>query len=371
MKIFLSWSKLKSKELAMVTKDFLEGMFRGTITVWMSSESIAYGSMSMLDINKALKDSEKCITFITEENVNSPWIMYEAGAIAGKNYLESESDIGDAVVPIIFDNIDSKNFVSHPLNQFQRLSFCKESMYKLIKQLNVKTNAFSDDKTLEKQFNLNWNSLNKSIKNILQRYSLKGKSPVTCDFLINAFDKVNFPAPDCGPIVKYDSGFETQQLYDVLLNNVDKRLWIFGRKNRKLFSTENRHFFKDLNRRQKNGFDFRCLFIDPSSDNILKAQRGDNFINKLMVCLNEAKELLTSNGINAKEVCKLYSCERTDEIIIIDNAIVYSHITYAHDDFPHPLTKAPFFVLDIENPIGCKYYQLFENVWKNSKEFIF
>lgn len=370
MKVFLSWSKPKSKELATATKEFLEGLFRGTITVWMSSESISYGSMSILDINVALKGSEKCIAFITEENINSPWIMYEVGSIAGKQYLESEMNIGNAVVPIVFDNLDSKYFISHPLNQFQRMTFCKEDMYKLVKQLNAKTNAFPDDITLEKQFNLNWTGLNKSIKNILQSYSLKGRAPITCDFLIDAFEKANFPVPDCGPIVKYDTGFETQKLYDVLLKNVDKRFWIFGRKNRKLFSTENRQFFQDLSRRQKNGFDFRCLFIDPNSDTVSKAQRGANFEDKLMVCLKEAQEVLASNGISAKDVCKLYSCERTDEIIVVDNAIVYSHITYAPDEFPHPLTQSPFFILDIENPIGRKYYQNFENVWKNSKEFI-
>lgn len=368
MTIFLSWSKPKSREIAFETKKFLEGLFRNQVKIWMSSESIPFGSMSMLDINSALKSSDKCITFITEENFNNPWLMYEAGAVASRNYLENQKN-EDAVIPIVFDNLPSNIFYGHPLNQFQRLNFNKESMHKLIIQFNKRINAFSDEKILNTQFNLNWSILNKNVKSILRKYSLNTKKCVTCEFLIDAFEKEKFPTPDRGPIIKYDSGFETQKLYEVLLKNVDKRLYVFGRKNRKLFSTENRSFFSDLDRRIKNGFDFKCLFIDPSCEKAEKAQRGNNFQNKLISCLNEAHEVLKNNGIQPQNICRLYDCDRTDEIIIIDNAVLYSHITYSNDDYPYPLTKAPFYILDIDNPIGQKYFNRFNDVWTHAKTF--
>ena len=54
MNIFFSWSKKKSRDLAMVTKNFIEGLFRSDIKIWISSEDIDYGAMAMVDINKAL-----------------------------------------------------------------------------------------------------------------------------------------------------------------------------------------------------------------------------------------------------------------------------------------------------------------------------
>lgn len=371
MTIFLSWSKTKSKELANAMKIFLEGMFRDQIKIWMSSESISFGAMSMLDINEALKNSDKCIAFITEENINAPWIMYETGAVASKNYLKDKNENVDAVIPIVFDDILDTAFSGHPLNQFQRMHFNKLSVHKLIRQLNDKIKAFPNESILNTQFNLNWNVLNKSVHTTMQKFSLKNKGCVNCEFLIEAFEKENFPKPDCGSIIRYDSGFETQKLYDILLKNADKRLYFFGRKNRKLFSAENRCFFDDLNRRKKNGFDFKCLFIDPNCSNVDKAQKGQNFHNKLIACLREAEETLLQHNINPKEICRMYSCERTDQIILIDNVILYSHITYADDDYPYPLTKAPFYVMDIDTPIGQKYYKQFSDVWNISKDFMF
>lgn len=67
----------------------------------------------------------------------------------------------------------------------------------------------------------------------------------------------------------------------------------------------------------------------------------------------------------------MYSCERTDQIILIDNVILYSHITYADDDYPYPLTKFSLYVMDIDTPIGQKYYKQFNDVWNISKDFMF
>lgn len=368
MKIFLSWSKSKSKEISLAVKSFLEGMFRNSVTIWMSSESITYGSMFLNEIGNALKESDKCFAIITSENYTAPWIMYEAGAIAIRNYHKSNSNAKNAVIPILFDEIEDNKFRGNPLDQFQRLIFNRNNLNKLVKEINDNTNAFPNSDTLETQFNLNWNLLSESVNNILKSHTINSNSPVTCDFLLNALEKVNFPTPDCGPVIRYESGFETQKLYEVLLENADKRLWLFGRKNRKLFSTENREFFKNLNRKRNNGFDFRCLFISPvNNPSIERAQGGGNFKSKLEVCINEAKNQLSYSGINFNDVCRFYTCERTDEIIIIDNVVLYSHITYADDNYPNPLTKADFYVLDIESPIGRRYCGKFEAVWNSSK----
>ncbi len=369
MNIFFSWSKKKSRDLAIVTKNFIEGLFRSDIKIWISSEDIDYGAMAMVDINKALKDSDMCIAFIVEENLSSPWIMFETGAIAGRMHLEKNHTIENTVVPIIFDRIADEKFQGHPLNQFQRLVFSKESFKKLVKQLNNIVKTFENDELLNTQFNLNWSILNKLVRGILSPNNTVGKTCVNCEYLMEELDKYKFPSPVFGPIIKYESGFETQNLYDVLLKNANKRLWFFGRKNRKLFSTENRDFFQKLGPAQKKGLDFRCLFLNPNSENIKKAQRGIEFKNKLLICIKEAQNVLSLNNVNYKSVCKFYSTQRTDEIIIIDNVVLYSHITYSDDEYPCPLTKAPFYMINVESSIGKEYYEKFENAWNSGENF--
>lgn len=361
MELFLSWSKSKSKELALSTRNFLQGMFRNSIKIWMSSESIPYGSMFQGEINAALQRSEKCIAFITADNYKAPWIMYEVGAIS-KNCIQGNNK--NAIIPIMFDKIDKNLLYGNPLDQFQQVKFRKEEIKKLIIEINETVNEFPDRETLVSQFELNWVHYEREINAVLQKHSVTSAAPVTCSFLIDALNKAYFPAPDSGTVIKYENGFETQKFYSVLLENVDKRFWVFGRKNKKLFSADNRGFFSDLERRKNNGFDFKCLFIDPTNEeNLEHAQRGVCFKDRLRVCINEASEQLSNNGIDPADVCRFYSCTRSEQIFIVDNVVIYSHVLCDEEGFPFPLTGAPFCVVDIESPIGKKYYQAFTKVW--------
>lgn len=372
MKIFLSWSKEKSKKLAEATKNFLQGMFRDSVSFWISSDSISYGSRHLIDINQALKECDKCIAFLTKDNYNSPWIMYETGAIAGKNDFNATYE-KNTIVPIVFDEglKEHKSLKELPLNQFQMLFYDKESFRKLIIQINEEVKEFSNIELLNNQFDLNWGYFNNQVSEILEYHAVHSEVSVTCDFLVDAFENYNFPIPSMGPIIRYDSGFETQQLYNILLNVVDKRFWIFGRKNKKLFSNENRNFFQNINRRSKNGFDFRCLFINPHKKTLLKkAQKGNDFEKRLNGCIYEARNMLNENNVTFDSVCRFYSCEREAEIIIVDNAIIYSHVLFDDDDLPKPFTNAPFYIVDIENALGKKYFQLFLDAWEESSSII-
>lgn len=368
MNIFLSWSKSKSQEIALAIKSFLNGLFRDEINVWMSSESISYGSTSIPEINKALINSDKCIAIITSDNILSPWIMYETGAVLARNLVAfPNKDNNEFIIPIIFENVDNKKFMGNPINQFQRLQYSKATLKRLVTQLNQETHTFSDIKTLETQFNLNWNILNKEIKNCLKKYTLYNKRPLTCGLLTETLEQAGFPVPCLGDITLYESGFETQKLYEIILNSAEKRLWVFGRKNRKLFSTENREFFSKLSEKQENGFDFKCLFLNPLNlDAQVNAQRIPHFTQKLNICIDDARNILENNDVNFNSVCKFYDCNRTEHLIIVDNVVLCSNISYANDDFPLPLTKAPFYITEVDNSIGRNFVHKFNNVWKEA-----
>ena len=81
LKIFLSWSNTRSRAIAQVLLVYLEH-FNDTFAPWMSSE-IEKGANSSDEIHSALSDSLGAgIICLTADNLNSPWLHYEAGYLA-------------------------------------------------------------------------------------------------------------------------------------------------------------------------------------------------------------------------------------------------------------------------------------------------
>ncbi len=366
MQIFISWSKEKSRKIAEAMNTFLEGLFHDKITIWLSSEKIPYGAMPTYTINEALGQCDKIVACFTEDNFNASWIMYEIGVVTGRNHKDMLAN-KEIVFPVFFENVNKEKIKNTPIGQFQILDFGEISINKLVYQINESVKSFSNDFTLQKQFQLNWREFKESVESILNNYSIHSDNSLCCDFLIQVFNENKFPIPDKGDIIRYQSGFETQKFYDILLSNADKRLWIYGRKNRKLFANDHRFFFEDLKRKIDNGFDFKCLFVNPEANDIVtKAQKSDNFLDNLRICIQNAKNILHTNGVEPQMVCKLYSSLRTDEIIVIDNAVLFSHIYFDEENYPLPLTKAAFSMADIENQIGKRFISIFSAVWEEA-----
>ena len=82
MKLFISWSKNTSKEIALTLKEFLSDFFRSKNLEIYLSTSIQPGENWFDSIRDGIKDSEICIIVMTDENELSRWTHFEAGAIA-------------------------------------------------------------------------------------------------------------------------------------------------------------------------------------------------------------------------------------------------------------------------------------------------
>jgi hypothetical protein len=57
---------------------------------WISSEDIYKGSRWLLEISNELNASKAGIICLTQDNINSPWINFEAGALSktlGNSYV--------------------------------------------------------------------------------------------------------------------------------------------------------------------------------------------------------------------------------------------------------------------------------------------
>lgn len=79
VKVFLSWSGELSHKLACAFRDWLPSVLQ-SIVPYVSSEDIDKGARWSTDIAQELELSAFGILLITKENLNAPWINFEAGA---------------------------------------------------------------------------------------------------------------------------------------------------------------------------------------------------------------------------------------------------------------------------------------------------
>ena len=127
MKVFLSWSGHKSHQVAIALRDWIPSVIQ-SITPYVSSEDIDKGTRWSTDIAKELADSSFGILCVTKDNLEEPWLMFEAGALSkmmDKSY----------VCPFLFD-IKMAEIKEGPILQFQTTKYEKEDIKKLLITLN-------------------------------------------------------------------------------------------------------------------------------------------------------------------------------------------------------------------------------------------
>ena len=126
MKVFLSWSGGLSHKVALVFRDWLPSVIQ-EIEPYVSSEDIDKGARWSTDIAKELENSTFGILCVTRDNINAPWLTFEAGAL-------SKTMDKSFVSPFLFDIKRSE--VDGPILQFQSTIFEKEDLKKLVNTLN-------------------------------------------------------------------------------------------------------------------------------------------------------------------------------------------------------------------------------------------
>lgn len=157
MKVFLSWSGHKSHQVALVFRDWLPSVIQ-SINPYVSSEDIDKGARWSTDIAKELEDSTFGILCVTKENLEAPWLLFEAGALS--KMMDKSS-----VCPFIFDLKRAE--VKGPILQFQSTIFEKEDVKKLLVTLNKSCgDAGLKEELLSKTFEVWWPNLKESLNAI-------------------------------------------------------------------------------------------------------------------------------------------------------------------------------------------------------------
>jgi len=158
-KVFISWSGELSKKLAEELRGWLPSVLQ-FVKPYFTPEDIEKGTRWHTDIALELASSNVGILCLTKDNTESPWILFEAGALS-KNLDRSN------VCTILF-NLDTSDFTG-PLTSFQATQFNKEDFKKLIVTINNTGNeAKLSSDTLDGVFEMWWPKLEESINKILQ-----------------------------------------------------------------------------------------------------------------------------------------------------------------------------------------------------------
>ncbi|WP_275629827.1 TIR domain-containing protein [Pseudomonas sp. 273] len=157
MKVFLSWSGPTSHTIAKILRDWLPSVIQ-SIEPYVSSEDIDKGARWSSDIAGELDSSSYGIICLTPDNVNAPWINFEAGAL-GKSVDKSR------VSPVLFRL--KKSELKGPLVQFQATVFEKDDVLKLMQSVNSALPEHSlDPVRLEKAFATWWPELESQLNGI-------------------------------------------------------------------------------------------------------------------------------------------------------------------------------------------------------------
>lgn len=159
MKVFISWSGELSKKVAMFLHEWLPLVIQG-VEPYLSSEDIAKGARWIADLSQELEQTECGIFCLTRENVNRPWILFEAGAIS-KRVVEGR------VVTLLID-LPTADVIG-PLAQFNHTLPSKEEIWKMVKDVNdFQAEGKAPETRLEKQFEAWWPKLEAHISEALK-----------------------------------------------------------------------------------------------------------------------------------------------------------------------------------------------------------
>lgn len=157
MKVFISWSGTLSHSLALTLREWLPSVLQA-VEPYVSSEDIDKGTRWSSDIAKELEESSFGIICVTPDNLQAPWINFEAGALSkalNKSY----------VCPLLY-NI-KKAEIKGPLLQFQSTVCEKEDIKKLINSVNSACNDLALDPTrFDKIYDVWWPKLDEELQKL-------------------------------------------------------------------------------------------------------------------------------------------------------------------------------------------------------------
>jgi len=125
---------------------------------WVSTKDIQKGQRWPEEITAKLEEARFGIFCLTPDNLESPWLLFEAGAVSK---LRKESRICTYLFDVRLSD------VSWPLAMFQATETSKKSTFEMVKSINaaIDTGSIPDDRLIQ-TFDLLWPTLEERLSGI-------------------------------------------------------------------------------------------------------------------------------------------------------------------------------------------------------------
>ena len=160
MELFITWSGEYSKELGNQFNEWLPPVLQ-SVHPYFSPDDIHKGAKWFTEVSKQLDKTNFGIAMMTNSNLQSPWIMFEAGAVAKRLGTGKFCPILFGVKPIDLQG---------PLTEFQAAPFEKTEIKRLIISMNDSCDEKINLKIIDKTFEAFWPDLEKRIIETQKKY---------------------------------------------------------------------------------------------------------------------------------------------------------------------------------------------------------
>jgi hypothetical protein len=164
MRVFISWSGEPSRSVAQALRDWLP-MVVQHVEPWMSEADIESGKRWNEEVAAELEQADYGIICMTKANIDRPWLLFEAGALAKRFELAR-------LVPLLIDLTVAD--VTMPLASFQGRPLSQDGMLRLVKDMNAGREPPLPSEQIDQLFAGMWPILEKRVAMALAAIPPKG-----------------------------------------------------------------------------------------------------------------------------------------------------------------------------------------------------
>jgi hypothetical protein len=160
-KVFISWSGDLSNKLAEIVRQWLPSVIQFA-RPYFTPTDIEKGTKWSSEINAELAGCDIGIICLTKDNLEKPWILFEAGALS-KNMDKSR------VCTLLFD-VDTSE-LKGPLTIFQSTKFEKTEFKSLVTMINAKGgDGKLEESVIDDVFEMWWPKLKERVDGVIQTH---------------------------------------------------------------------------------------------------------------------------------------------------------------------------------------------------------
>lgn len=215
MKLFVSWSGEYSRAVGELLRKYLPCMLQG-LNVFVSQHDIESGARWTLRLAQELEESNFGILCLARDNLTSPWLLYEAGALT--KHID-----GRAAGLLLGDLRPSE--VAGPLSQFQHRTFSRDDLSHLLMDLNKKMATPLEGEQVDLIFKKWWPDLEsdyKAVKVTPKTITRRDDSEILAEVLerVRNVERVMEQEPSSEVFMRTPRGFVTPEVISAFVRDV-------------------------------------------------------------------------------------------------------------------------------------------------------